>query len=133
MIENQCKGNIDRFVTYIITLLLRLAKNGGSDPQVFDKVYEVLINTSCTIFNSEIIVYNQVNALNLDVSKLLVNAREKYRNLVENKMWTKSVHQKGKDYRGNRCKQQPTNIAAPFASTGQDNEISQLKKELKIR
>ena len=83
--------------------MLRLAKNGGSDAQAFDKVYEVLINTSYTIFNSEIIVYKQLNASNLDVSKLLVKAREEYSTLVENKMWMKNVH-KGKDYRGKRRK-----------------------------
>jgi len=74
-IDNQCKGNVDRFATYVIALLLRLAKNGGTDAQAFNKVYEVLINSSCTVFNSEIAVYKQVNAANLDVSKLLIKAR----------------------------------------------------------
>ena len=48
-IEYQCKGNVDKFSTYVIALLLRLAENGGADAQAFDKVYEVLINISCGI------------------------------------------------------------------------------------
>jgi len=74
--ETQCRGNIDRFATYVIMLLLQLAENGGNDAQAFDKDYEVLINSHCTVFNSEMIVYKQVNASNLDVSKLLVKVRE---------------------------------------------------------
>ena len=85
MIENQRKGSIDRFTTYIIALLLRLAENGGNHTQAFDRVYKVLINTSPTVFNSEIAVYKQVNASNLDVSKLLVKAREEYHTLLEKK------------------------------------------------
>ena len=92
-IKHQRKGKIDKFATYVIALLLRLAKNGGTNAQAFDKVYEVLINTTCTVFNSEIVVYKQVNASNLDVSKFLINAREEYCTLVTNKTWTKNVHQ----------------------------------------
>ena len=56
-IKHQCKGNIEKVVIYVIEILLCLAKNGDTDAQAFDKVYEVLINTSCTVFNSEIVVY----------------------------------------------------------------------------
>ena len=68
IMEAQCKINIDHFATCVITLLLCLAESGGSNTQAFDKVYEVLINSSCTVFNSEIMVYKQINASNLDVT-----------------------------------------------------------------
>ena len=129
VIQEKCRGNIDRFATYFITLLLRIAKNGASDAHVFDKGYEVLINSPCTVFNSEMIVYKQVNASNLDVSKFLVKARERYQMLVENKTWSKNVHRK-KEFRNNRRKHQPTDITALVASTDQDNEISWLRKDL---
>ena len=74
MIEHQCKGNIDKFATYVIVLLLRLTENGNTNAQHFDKVYEVLINISCSFFNSEIVLYNQVNVSNLDVSKVIIKA-----------------------------------------------------------
>ena len=93
-IKYQYKVNIEKFATYVIALLLRLTKNGGTDVQDFDKVHEVLIKISCTVFNSEIAVYKQVNASNLDVKKLIIKAREKYRTLVTNKTWTKNVHHK---------------------------------------
>ena len=51
-IDHQRKGRVDKFATYVIALLLCLAQNGGSNAQAFDKVYEVLINSSCTVFNS---------------------------------------------------------------------------------
>ena len=89
VMNDKCQGNVDRFVTYVITLLLCLAENGGRDDQAFDKVYEILINSPYTVFNSEIIIYKQVNSSNLDVIKLLVKAREEYRTLVENKTWLK--------------------------------------------
>ena len=57
VIETQCRGNIDHFVTYVIKILLCLVENGGNDAQECDKVYEVLINSPCTVFNSETIVY----------------------------------------------------------------------------
>ena len=76
VINDKCRGNIDHFATYVVTLLLRLAENGGEDDQAFEKVYEVLINSPCPVFNSEIIVYKQVNSLDLDVSKMLIKARE---------------------------------------------------------
>ena len=95
-IEHQCKGNIDKFTTYVIAHLLRLAENGGTDAQAFEKMYNVLINTSCTVFNSETVVHKQVNAVILDVNKLLIKAREEYRALVTNKIWTKSTHSQHK-------------------------------------
>jgi len=76
VINDKYCGNIDRFATYVATLLQRLAENGGKDDQAFDKVYEVLINSPCPVFNSEMIVYKQVNSSNLDVGKMLVKARE---------------------------------------------------------
>ena len=79
------QGNIDRFATYVIQLFLRFAENGGSDVQDFDKVYKVLIKTSCTVFKLDIVVYKQVDASKLDVIKLLVKTKEEYRTLVENK------------------------------------------------
>ena len=91
-IKHQCKGNVEKFDTYVIALLLRLAENGGANAQAFDLVYEVLINSSCTVFNSEIVVYKQVNASNLDVRKLLIKAKEEYRTLVTNKRRTKNVN-----------------------------------------
>ena len=130
-IEYQCKVNIDKFSTYVIALLLRLAENGGTDVQAFEKVYEVLINTSCTGFNSETVIYKQVNASNLDISKLLIKAREEYCTLVTNKTWTKNIHHKNTQQRNYRRKQRPMNIAALVASTFQDNEITKFKLELK--
>ena len=55
-INNKFRGNIDRFVTYVVTLLLRLAENGGRDDQAFNKAYKFLINSACDVFNSEMIV-----------------------------------------------------------------------------
>ena len=92
VINDKCRGNIDHFATYIVTLLLRLVENGGKDDQVFGKVYEVLINSPCPVFNSEMIFYKQVNPSNLDVSKILVKAREEYRTLVESKTWSNGSH-----------------------------------------
>ena len=129
-INDKCWCNIDRFATYIVTLLLRLAENGGKDNQAFEKVYEVLINSPCAIFNSETIAYKQVNSSNLEVSKMFVKAREEYRMLVENKTWSNVSHKKPK-HRQDRQKQQPTDIAALVALTDQENEISCLRKDLK--
>jgi len=130
-IRHQCKGNIEKFATYVATLLLRLAKNEVTDAQAFEKVDEVLINASCTVSNSEIVVYKQVNASNLDVSKPTIKAREEYCTLVTNNTWTKNTHHKNTQHRNDRHKQRPTNIAALAASTSQDNEITKLKLELK--
>ena len=57
MIEHQCKGNEEKCSTYVISILLCIAENGGADAQAFNKLYEVLINSSCTVFNSEIVIY----------------------------------------------------------------------------
>ena len=133
MIKYQCKDNINKCAAYVIALLLRLAKNRGTDAQPFEKVNKVLISTTCTVFNSEIVVYKQVNALSLDVSNLLIKAREEYSTLVTNKTWKKNAHQKSTQHRGKRRKQQPTNIVGLVTSTSQDNEISKLKLELKTR
>ena len=76
IMNDKCQGNADHFSTYVITLLLRLAKIGGRDDQAFEKVYEILIKSPCVVFNSEMIVYKPVNSSNLDVSKLLVKSRE---------------------------------------------------------
>ena len=54
-IKDQCNGNIDKFATYVIALLQCLAENGGADAQSFNKVYKVLINSPCTVFNYEIV------------------------------------------------------------------------------
>ena len=72
VIHERCRGNINRFATYVLTLLLRLAEHGGNNAQAFDKVYKVLISSPCTVFNSEMIVYKQVNSSILDVSKVLM-------------------------------------------------------------
>ena len=104
-IEHQSKGNIEKFVTCVIALLLHLAENGGTNTQYFDKVYKVLINTSCTVLNSEIVVYKQVNASTIDVNKMLIKAREQYRTLVTNKTWTKNVHHKNTQHRNDIHKQ----------------------------
>ena len=122
------KGDIDKFATYVIVLLLRFSRTGGTDAQAFDKVYTILINTSCTVFNSEIVVYKQVNASNFDVNKLLIKAREEYRTLLTNKTCTKNFHHTNTKHRNARRKQQPTNIAALVASTSQDNEITKLSR-----
>ena len=84
-IKHECKENVENFDAYVIALLLHLAENGDTDAQAFNKVYEVLINSSWAVFNSEIVVYKQVNASNLDVSKLLIKVREEYRTLIKNK------------------------------------------------
>ena len=124
-----CDYNINHFATYVVTLLLRLAKNGGSNNQAFDKVCKVLNSSPCTVLNSEIIVYKQINSSNFDVDKLLVKAREEYRTLIEKKTWSKDTHKKTK-YRHDRCMQQPTKITALVASTDQENETSHLRKDL---
>ena len=82
-LRTNARGHIYRFVTYVITLLLRLVENGGSNPQAFDKVYEALLNTGCTVFNLVIVVYKKVNTSDLDVSKFFVKAREEYCILVK--------------------------------------------------
>ena len=41
VINNKRRGNIDRFETYVVTLLLCSIENGVSDDQVFSKVYKV--------------------------------------------------------------------------------------------
>ena len=41
----------------MIALLLKLSENGGDDARAFDKVYEILITSPVSVFNSEIVVY----------------------------------------------------------------------------
>ena len=122
---------MDCFTTYVVTLLQHLAESGGKDYQIFNKVYEVLINSPCPVFNSKMIVYKQVNSSKLDVSKMLVKAREEYRSLVENKLWSNGSNKTNKP-RVNRRKQRPTDIAALVAKTDHENEISCLKRDLKL-
>ena len=130
-IEHQCKGNIDKFAIYVTALLLKLSENGGNDAQAFDKVYEILITSPCSVFNSEIVVYKQVNASNLDVNKLLVKAREEYRTLVTNKTWTKDNSRSKQNTRDRKDMRKPSDIAALSVPTSTQNEIEELKSKLK--
>ena len=65
----------DKFCTYMTSLILQMSENGGNDDQEFDNVYEILIRTPCLTFNSEIVVFKQVNISNLDVGSILRKAR----------------------------------------------------------
>ena len=71
--------NVDKFNTYPSVLLVTLAKNGGNDGLVFDKVYEVLTHSPYLLFKSEIVVYKHVHSSSRNVHKLTIKTREENR------------------------------------------------------
>ena len=83
------KWDVDKFYTYTTALLLQLSKNGGNNDHAFDNIYEILTRSPSITFNSEIVVFKQVNSSSLDVGKLLSKAREEYRALVSKGTWNK--------------------------------------------
>ena len=83
--EILCKTNVDKFSARVINTLFEFAENGSTDAQSSDNVYEVLLYSPCNSFNSELIVYKQINAQLLDVDKLLIKVREDYLARDENK------------------------------------------------
>ena len=74
--DNAFKWNVDKFTTYVYTLLVTLAENGGKDRLIFEKLYEVLTRSPCLLFNSEIVVYKHVHFSSLNVYKLIIMTRE---------------------------------------------------------
>ena len=94
----------------------------------FDKSYEVLTHSPCPLFNSEIVVYKQVHAANLDIQNLLVKAREEYLTLTTTDQWVT------KDARIPRTakREKHSDIAALFASKQNSaDKIKSLKRELR--
>ena len=79
------KSNIDKFLTRLIDIILKLVDNGDADAQVFDKYYKVFNHLPCNLFNSKLILYEQVNNYSLDVNKLLIKVHKEYCAMVENK------------------------------------------------
>ena len=88
-----------KFTTCVSALLVILAENGGKNNLIFEKVYKLLTESSCSLFNSEIVVYKQVNFAALDMHKLHIKARDDYYALVTNKEW-KSNKMNKKNNRG---------------------------------
>ena len=126
--ENSFKWDVDKYTTYVSALLVTLSKNGGKDNMAFDKSYEVLTHSPCPLFNSEIVVYKQVHAANLDIHNLLVKAREEYLTLTTTGQWVT------KDARIPRTakREKHSDIAALFASKQNSaDKIKSLKRELR--
>lgn len=88
-ISRVLKWNVDKFYTYTTSQLLQMSENGGNDEKSFDNVYKILTRTPCPTFNSEIVVFKQLNISNIDVWLILVKASEEYRTLVAEGTWCK--------------------------------------------
>jgi hypothetical protein len=129
--ENSFNWDVDQYTTYVSALLMTLQENGGKDNMSFDKSYEVLTQSPCQLFNSEIVVFKQVHAANLDIQQLLVKAREEYLTLTTTGQWI------NKDFRIPRHPKQTrrekhSDIAALLASKSNSaDKIKTLKRELR--
>jgi hypothetical protein len=126
--EHSFRWDVDKYTTYVSALLVTLSENGGKDNMAFDKSYEVLTHSPCQLFNSEIVVYKQVHASNLDINNLLVKAREEYLTLTTTGQWVeKDVRVPRKEKR-----EKHSDIAALFASKQNSaDKIKSLKRELR--
>ena len=89
------KGNVEKTCEYMQTFIQSLTAAGGSDEQVFDRMYTVFTDTHVLKFNQEIQVWKSVPEANINPSKqpspftLLQKARELYQHLKTRGAWSK--------------------------------------------
>ena len=89
------KGNIEKTCKYMQKYIQSLMAAGGSDEQVFDRMYKLFTDTHVLKFNQEIQVWKSVPEANINPSKqpspfaLLQKARKLYQHLKTRDAWSK--------------------------------------------